>query len=101
MKFPIDLSRLRTVITKRASRAIIRLTPKFKDVKTLVEMLTYNYGTADSQILNGKVFTKSGYTLEYNPPIQEFSILCTRLGKSQTEVIKGIPRASSLICTGN
>lgn len=85
-----------------ASDNVVRsgLTPKFKDVKTLVEMLTYNYGTADSQILNGTVFTKTGYTVEYNPPIQEFSILCTTLAKTQKEVIKGIPGASILVCTG-
>lgn len=83
-----------------ASDNVVRsgLTPKFKDVDTLVEMLTYNYGTADSQILRGSGYDGLMYTREYNPPIEEFSILQTKLmGKSET--IKGINGPGIMIVT--
>jgi mannose-6-phosphate isomerase len=81
-----------------ASDNVVRsgLTPKFKDVETLIEMLTYNYGPADSQILKGTMI--SNHTKEYNPPIEEFSIYQTVL-KEESEDIKGVQGPSILIVT--
>ena len=65
----------------------------------MVEMLTYNHGSASSQILRGtKVST---YTTEYNPPIDEFSILKTSLpGSGDCEVGAAVQGPSLLICVG-
>jgi mannose-6-phosphate isomerase len=83
-----------------ASDNVVRsgLTPKFKDVDTLVEMLTYNYGSADSQILRGCGYEGLAYTREYNPPIEEFSILQTKL-MGKTENIKGVNGPGIMIVT--
>jgi mannose-6-phosphate isomerase len=81
-----------------ASDNVVRsgLTPKFKDVETLVDMLTYIYGPADSQILKGVMV--SDHTKEYNPPIEEFSIYQTVL-HGEREQIKAIKGPSVLIVT--
>ncbi|TPX64190.1 mannose-6-phosphate isomerase [Spizellomyces sp. 'palustris'] len=83
-----------------ASDNVIRsgLTPKFKDVDTLVKCLTYNYGPADAQILHGDSYKGLKNTTLYDPPIQEFSILRTRLEKEQ-ETVEGIAGPSVLIVT--
>jgi mannose-6-phosphate isomerase len=60
-------------------------------------MLSYNYGSANSQILRGEAFPESKFTREYSPPIEEFSILQTSLNKSQTETIKGLEGPSIII----
>ncbi|KAI9206928.1 mannose-6-phosphate isomerase [Polychytrium aggregatum] len=75
------------------------LTPKFKDVPTLVRMLTYNYGPADAQILRGDPYKATQYTRLYDPPIAEFSILKTQLQQGQTETFEGIAGPSILIVT--
>jgi mannose-6-phosphate isomerase len=90
-----------------ASDNVVRsgLTPKFKvdlyltkDVNTLVEMLTYNYGTADSQILKGSPYKSLKHSKEYNPPIEEFSILQTHLVKGN-ETIPGMEGPGIMIAT--
>jgi mannose-6-phosphate isomerase len=37
------------------------LTPKFKDVETLVTMLTYDYGPGANKVLSGKPVDKVGH----------------------------------------
>ena len=63
-------------------------------------MLTYKFGTAESQILKGSSYKHSTpFTREYNPPIDEFSILQTILSiPGQEEVVDGIDGPSILIC---
>ncbi|CUA77176.1 mannose-6-phosphate isomerase [Rhizoctonia solani] len=58
------------------------LTPKLRDVPTLVSMLTYNSGPADAQLMEPKPFKgesseSDSYTTLYDPPIPEFSVLLT------------------------
>ncbi|KAH7344120.1 phosphomannose isomerase type I [Rhizoctonia solani] len=58
------------------------LTPKLRDVPTLVSMLTYNSGPADAQRMEPKPFKgessdSDSYTTLYDPPIPEFSVLLT------------------------
>ncbi|KAI8927179.1 mannose-6-phosphate isomerase [Entophlyctis helioformis] len=60
------------------------LTPKFKDVDTLVSMLTYNYGPADAQILRGDPVPNTSFTRLYDPPIDEFSVARVHFARGQT-----------------
>ncbi|EUC56226.1 mannose-6-phosphate isomerase [Rhizoctonia solani AG-3 Rhs1AP] len=58
------------------------LTPKLRDVPTLISMLTYNSGPADAQRMEPKPFKgessdSDSYTTLYDPPIPEFSVLLT------------------------
>ncbi|KAH6559692.1 hypothetical protein BASA60_000473 [Batrachochytrium salamandrivorans] len=69
------------------------LTPKFKDVETLVSMLTYNYGPADAQILHGDVVSGQPYTRLYDPPIDEFSVaqICITKSSNGGDVVENTP----------
>jgi len=86
-----------------ASDNVVRagLTPKFKDVETLIEMLTYTSKSASNQIVNGSPYLDSTSTVMYNPPIEEFSILCTNLSPDTTksEVFEGINGPSIILVT--
>lgn len=81
-----------------ASDNVVRagFTPKFKDVKTLVEILTYAYNPVDKQKMQLIPFERSygdGASTLYNPPIDEFSVIQTvfrdRPGKRHFEGLKG------------
>ncbi|KAI9013225.1 mannose-6-phosphate isomerase [Gaertneriomyces semiglobifer] len=84
-----------------ASDNVIRsgLTPKFKDVNTLVDCLTYNHGPAETQILHGVPHKNTKHTLLYDPPIEEFSILQTKLSKGVEDKVEGVDGPSILIVT--
>lgn len=85
-----------------ASDNVVRsgLTPKHKDVETLVAMLTYNAGPARDQILEGDAVGKTGASRLYDPPIDEFSIVRTWLdAKIPSEAFDGVAGPSILICT--
>ncbi|KAJ3089880.1 Mannose-6-phosphate isomerase [Quaeritorhiza haematococci] len=92
-----------------ASDNVVRsgLTPKFKDVPTLVSMLTYNHGPASSQILHGTPYKTSKThkhlpnSVLYDPPIDEFSIIRTELptGVNTVEEFEGIHGPSIVIVT--
>ncbi|KAI8639677.1 phosphomannose isomerase type I [Parasitella parasitica] len=82
-----------------ASDNVVRagLTPKFKDVEVLVDMLTYRYGTAESQKMTPEKF--ADHSLLYDPPIDEFSVVWTKMEAAQTEKHKQIEGPSVLIVT--
>ncbi|KAJ3124753.1 Mannose-6-phosphate isomerase [Nowakowskiella sp. JEL0407] len=88
-----------------ASDNVVRsgLTPKFKDVDTLVSMLTYTTLPPADQVLNGDPFATSKKTLThtklYNPPIEEFTILKTELHAPLYEYFDGLDGPSILIVT--
>lgn len=67
-----------------ASDNVVRagLTPKARDVDVLVDMLTYRSGDAASQRLRVVPWPEAPNTLLYNPPIEEFSVLTTRVDAS-------------------
>jgi mannose-6-phosphate isomerase len=68
------------------------LTPKLRDVDTLVEMLTYEAGPASQQLLKPSKFDDSPSDLLYDPPIDEFSVLGIALegeGKTSQRAIEG------------
>jgi mannose-6-phosphate isomerase len=73
------------------------LTPKFKDVDVLVNMLTYRYGSAESQKMTPVKFAE--HSLLYDPPIEEFSVIWTKMEAKQTEKHKPIDGPSILLVT--
>ncbi|KAI8070579.1 phosphomannose isomerase type I [Gilbertella persicaria] len=73
------------------------LTPKFKDVDVLVDMLTYRYGSAESQKMAGEKF--ADHSLLYDPPIDEFAVIWTSMTSGQTEQHPSIQGPSILIVT--
>lgn len=88
-----------------ASDNVVRagFTPKFKDVKNLVEMLTYTYDPVEKQKMLAESFYRSsgdGKSTLYNPPIEEFAVLQTifeeGVGKRH---FKGFDGPSILITT--
>lgn len=85
-------------------------TPKFKDVSTLVSMLTYNYAPISEQkmdptdyphaTMNSIAYSSGSSSLLYNPPIEEFSVIRTNLLKAGARVsFEGIEGPSIIICT--
>ncbi|GMM32994.1 mannose-6-phosphate isomerase [Saccharomycopsis crataegensis] len=88
-----------------ASDNVVRagFTPKFKDVKNLVEMLTYSYDPVEDQKMAPQSFAKSsgeGKSVLYDPPIEEFSVLQTVLPKSgEVRSFKGFDGPSIVIVT--
>ncbi|KAJ2547550.1 Mannose-6-phosphate isomerase [Coemansia sp. RSA 1933] len=65
------------------------LTPKLRDVPVLVDMLTYEFGTPDAKLLRPVSFAQgaNGHSVVYDPPIDEFSVACTRLQPTETETV--------------
>ncbi|OUM57662.1 hypothetical protein PIROE2DRAFT_55171 [Piromyces sp. E2] len=64
-------------------------------------MLTYTCKSAKNQIVTGEPYLGSSSTVLYNPPIEEFSILCTTLTpyRKKTEFFRGIRGPSIIIVT--
>ncbi|KAF7714248.1 Mannose-6-phosphate isomerase [Penicillium ucsense] len=86
-------------------------TPKFKDIDTLTQMLTYSYAPIDEQklaptdypyaTLNAAAYSSGSSCLLYDPPIEEFSVLKTDLKRPGAKVtFDPIDGPSILICTG-
>lgn len=85
-------------------------TPKFKDVDTLVDMLTYSYAPIEDQKmhptdypyvkLDKTAYSAGSSAILYDPPIEEFSVVMTDLkakgGKATFQSIEG---PSIIICT--
>jgi len=95
-----------------ASDNVVRagLTPKFKDVSTLVSMLTYNYAPIEEQkmeptdypyvTLNRAAYSSGSAAVLYDPPIDEFSIVRTLLrGDGSKATFEQIDGPSIIICT--
>lgn len=88
-----------------ASDNVVRagFTPKFKDVKNLVEMLTYRYDPVEKQVMAAEQFPRArgdGETIMYNPPIAEFSVLETTFKKNVgTTHVDGLKGPSIIITT--
>ncbi|KAG0236702.1 Mannose-6-phosphate isomerase [Actinomortierella wolfii] len=85
-----------------ASDNVVRsgLTPKFKDVDVLVSMLTYNAKPSSEQLLTGTLCTPTGHSVLYDPPIDEFSIVLTRLDHpNEKEMLRATEGPSVVIVT--
>ncbi|KZO93783.1 mannos-6-phosphate isomerase [Calocera viscosa TUFC12733] len=75
------------------------LTPKVRDVPTLLNMLTYETAPAAEQLLPPQPFRTSKYSLLYDPPIEEFSVLLTQLAEGEEDAYGAIDGPSILIVT--
>lgn len=95
-----------------ASDNVVRagLTPKFKDVSTLVDMLTYNYAPIDEQkmnpteypyaTLNRTAYSSGSAVMLYDPPIEEFSVVRSLLrGEGAKATFDPLEGPSIVICT--
>lgn len=95
-----------------ASDNVVRagLTPKFKDVPTLVDMLTYNYAPIDDQkmaptdypyaTLNRTAYSSGSAVILYDPPIEEFSVVRSVLkGDGAKATFEPLEGPSIIICT--
>ncbi|OAK95519.1 mannose-6-phosphate isomeras-like protein [Phaeosphaeriaceae sp. SRC1lsM3a] len=85
-------------------------TPKFKDVDTLTNMLTYSYAPISEQKMdptdyphvrhNATAYSSSSSSLLYNPPIPEFAVVRTALNKSGAKAtFDPIDGPSIILCT--
>jgi mannose-6-phosphate isomerase len=85
-------------------------TPKFQDVNTLTEILTYDHDPPEQQLLkpvdypyatlNTKAYSSSSDCLLYDPPIEEFSVVRTELkAVGAKATFEGIAGPSIVICT--
>ena len=75
------------------------LTPKLRDVDTLVSMLTYEAGPGSKQLLQPTKFTEDGTTMLYDPPIDEFSVLRVELDQSTSTKHRAIAGPSLCVVT--
>ncbi|KAL3467988.1 mannose-6-phosphate isomerase [Aspergillus heterothallicus] len=86
-------------------------TPKFKDVDTLTDMLTYSYAPIEEQklepteypyvVLNASAYSSASSSVLYDPPIEEFSVLKTELRRTGAKAtFDPLTGPSILICTG-
>ncbi|OJJ62767.1 hypothetical protein ASPSYDRAFT_145924 [Aspergillus sydowii CBS 593.65] len=86
-------------------------TPKFKDVDTLTDMLTYSYAPIEEQklepadypyvVLNAPAYSSASESLLYDPPIEEFSVVKTDLRRTRAKAtFDSLTGPSILICTG-
>ncbi|KAH8808002.1 mannose-6-phosphate isomerase [Xylogone sp. PMI_703] len=95
-----------------ASDNVVRagFTPKFKDVDTLTEMLTYSYAPIEEQkmhpidypylTLNREAYSSGSSATLYDPPIEEFSVVKTDLKKKGAKAtFEQIAGPSIIICT--
>ncbi|EEB07555.1 mannose-6-phosphate isomerase [Schizosaccharomyces japonicus yFS275] len=87
-----------------ASDNVIRVgfTPKYKDVNTLVENLTYQTANAEEQLTIPVPFAGAngeGKTLLYDPPIEEFSILQTVVPNGKKQSVSSIKGPSIVLTT--
>ncbi|KAG5977926.1 hypothetical protein E4U56_006274 [Claviceps arundinis] len=95
-----------------ASDNVVRagLTPKFKDVTTLVDMLTYNYAPIEEQkmapaeypyaTLNRTGYSSGSAVVLYDPPIEEFSVVRSVLrGPGAKATFEPLEGPSIVICT--
>jgi mannose-6-phosphate isomerase len=85
-------------------------TPKFKDVDTLISMLTYSYAPISEQkmnpvdypyvTMNATAYSSGSAATLYDPPIEEFSVVKTDLKKKGAKAtFEPIAGPSIFICT--
>ena len=50
------------------------LTPKYKDIKTLCDMLNYSFMSAEDVLFKFESHPEDPYIKIYNPPVDEFTV---------------------------
>ena len=62
------------------------LTPKFKDVEVLLDMLIYDGATAENKIFQPKILSADyAYTWLFKPPIEDFAVLKSEIPSNVNE----------------
>lgn len=74
------------------------LTPKFRDVETLVGMLTYKTYLPEELAMKPSKLTDRPASLLYKPPVREFQVIKTTLQLGESEMIKSESSHSLLLC---
>lgn len=85
-------------------------TPKFQDVNTLTDILTYDHDPPEQQLLqpvdypyvtlNSTAYSSNSESLLYDPPIEEFSVVRTVLKRTGAKAtFEGIAGPSIIIAT--
>ena len=85
-------------------------TPKFQDVNTLTDILTYDHDPPEQQLLNPvdypyvtlntTAYSSNSSSLLYDPPIEEFSVVRTVLNKSGAKAtFEGLAGPSIVLTT--
>ena len=85
-------------------------TPKFQDVETLTDILTYDHDPPEQQLLkpvdypyvklNTTAYSSNSSSLLYDPPIEEFSVVRTALNKAGAKAtFEGLAGPSIVIAT--
>ncbi|KAF8335011.1 mannose-6-phosphate isomerase [Cantharellus anzutake] len=89
------------VETMATSDNVVRagLTPKLRDVPTLLSMLTYSAIPAAERLMVKTHYKKLKRTIVYDPPIDEFSVLVTELEVGEEEEHPAINGPSIFIVT--
>ncbi|CUS14092.1 unnamed protein product [Tuber aestivum] len=90
-----------------ASDNVVRagFTPKYKDVKNLVSMLTYSYAPISEQKMkpvpypHGSNSGSDPTSILYDPPIEEFAVVKTGLRSGDSEKFEPIQGPSIVIAT--
>ena len=86
-------------------------TPKFQDVDTLTEILTYDHDPPEQQLLhpseypyvklNRDAYSSDSTSMLYDPPIEEFAVVRTVLKATKAKAtFEGVAGPSIIICTG-
>lgn len=73
------------------------LTPKVKDVKTLVDMLTFRTYSTKDIVMVGSSYLSSSHTFLYKAPVPEFSVMKIQLKSGDTAEVYGLEGPSILI----
>lgn len=74
------------------------LTPKFKDVDTLIKMLTYKTYQRDELAMLPTKLTDRPLSLLYKPPIKEFQVIKINPKLGEREIIKTGESKAILLC---
>lgn len=91
-----------------ASDNVVRagFTPKYKDVKNLVSMLTYSYAPISEQKMRPVPYPRGSNSksdvptsILYDPPIDEFAVVKTELKSGNSEKFEPIEGPSIIIAT--
>ncbi|KAG5519691.1 hypothetical protein PMAC_001847 [Pneumocystis sp. 'macacae'] len=96
--------RIEAIECMSSSDNVVRagLTSKFKDIETLVSMLTYKCASASEQKIRSISFDRTigdGEVHFFKPPINEFSVLQIYLKKDHIQKVEGLKGPSIMICT--
>ena len=110
--FPGLITRPDIIECMASSDNVVRagFTPKYQDIPTLTNMLTYSYAPISSQkmspvsypycTLNSPAYSSSSSSILYDPPIEEFSVVKTELkAKGAKATFEAIDGPSIVICT--